>query len=482
MKKIILILVCLTLILSVCFAFSACNGETVAPLDFSRFRTDEFKNYTDMYLNENMSSLTVEGKKQGLFLVTGYDGGTVDYKGRPVPDEVSVNDAEAVASNFDPDKPTIVIIHGVQPSEGRYSNAYFWGDNHMGYDVELSELFYDPSQNFENRGWNVLYFHYEQFVEAEGNGKDADLMGNAVIEVNKAIWTMGENGIGSRIIEVDENNQGTWSQEAAFDGSICEYFAAEYLRFMNNVTTAFEDYLTQRDEIRFVCHSMGGVTTVSSVTLLTAMAEAGEIDKAYLPDRLALIDPYVGIYGDQTLKIAWSGKSIENFRETYLLGIQYYKKISGGVVEFYVNSEVGVVPYMVIGSEGSLEKELMTECAYSVVIPQYRNVSIVFSGGHNAMREWYFYSYTTQPVRLYNEEDAQLVNREYVLREGAIPIGYSPSASLSTEDLKKIVGQPVIQKVDTSSGKDIGVLPYITYPTGLTVTEHIFVPYNKYAI
>ena len=101
-------------------------------------------------------------------------------------------------------------------------------------------------------------------------------------------------------------------------------------------------------EIRFVCDSMGGVTTVSSVTLLTAMAEAGEIDKAYLPDRLALIDPYVGIYGDQTLKIAWSGKSIENFRESYLLGIQYYKKISGGVVEFYVNSEVGVVPYMVI--------------------------------------------------------------------------------------------------------------------------------------
>ena len=85
MKKVSLILVCLTLILSVCFALVACNGETVAPLDFSRFRTDEFKNYTDMYLNENMSSLTVEGKEQGLFLVTGYDSGTVDYKGRPVP-------------------------------------------------------------------------------------------------------------------------------------------------------------------------------------------------------------------------------------------------------------------------------------------------------------------------------------------------------------------------------------------------------------
>ena len=243
MKKIILILVSLTLMLSVCFALVACNGETSAPLDFSRFRTDEFKDYKNMYLNENMPTLTEEGKEQGLFLVTGYDSGVTDYKGRPVPDEVSVNDAEAVAANFDPDKPTIVIIHGVQPSEGRYSNAYFWGDNHMGYDVELSELFYDGSQNFENRGWNVLYFHYEQFVEAEGNGKDADLMGNAVIEVNKAIWTMGENGIGSRIIEVDENNQGSWSQKAAFDGSICEYFAAEYLRFMNNIYDEYGNYL-----------------------------------------------------------------------------------------------------------------------------------------------------------------------------------------------------------------------------------------------
>lgn len=118
--------------LSVCFALVACNGETSAPLDFSRFRTDEFKDYENMYLNENMPTLTEEGKEQGLFLVTGYDSGVTDYKGRPVPDEVSVNDAEAVASNFDPDKPTIVIIHGVQPSEGRYSNAYFWGDNPYG--------------------------------------------------------------------------------------------------------------------------------------------------------------------------------------------------------------------------------------------------------------------------------------------------------------------------------------------------------------
>ena len=127
----------------------------------------------------------------------------------------------------------------------------------------------------------------------------------------------------------------------------------------------------------------------------------------------------------------------------------------------------------------------MTECAYSVVIPQYRNVSIVFSGGHNAMREWYFYSYTVQPIRLYSEDDAVLVNREYVLKDGATPIGYSPSASLSTEDLKKIVARPVIQKVDTSSGKDIGVLPYKTYKDSQgnvvkVVTKHIFVPYNKY--
>ena len=479
MKKSLSFILIVTIFVACLLCLTAC-GEDKPRDPFGAFKTDSFKDYASLDLNyDDFPTLNADARWQGLYFVKGYQAATEAHKlafnnpegiARQVPIEVPAEgDAFLEGENaFDPSKPIIIIIHGVQMGDGRQSNAYYWIDNGLEDDEsdvggDLSTFFYDAEKNIENKAWNVFYFHYEQFADAEGTGKDTAKMAAAVSKIVASCWTMGEDGKGAKIIEadyVDDSNpgDGKWSEEAAFNGSICEFFVAEYTRMMNSVTAKYSDYAENHDEIRFVAHSMGGVMTTSSVTLLTALADAGEMDVRLLPDRIALLDPYVGDYGNTNLKVAWSGKSIENFRTAYLNGLKYYKSIKGGVVEFYVNSTYGFVPYTAGDSDNPLryEKELKEVCAYTVLYPYFRNVdpaTAAIGTGHNSIREWYFYSYTCKPINVYDESDVSLFNKKYRINDGAVALNYCASASLPTEELKKIVGKPSLQLAKQPSSK-----------------------------
>ncbi|MGN0796271.1 MAG: hypothetical protein ACI4MT_04900 [Christensenellales bacterium] len=501
MKRYLNLVLIAAILISAVACLAACNsGETD---EFALFKTDNFKDYATLDLNyEDFPTLDDEARWQGLYFVKGYKTATEAYKlaytsdgvPREVPIEVAAEGDEFLEGEnaFDPTKPSIIIIHGVQMGDGRQSNAYYWIENGIEDDYsdvggDLSKFFYYAENNVYDKAWNVFYFHYEQFADAEGDGKDTAKMAAAVSKIVASCWTMSEDGKGSKIIEadyVDKSNpgDGKWSEEAAFNGSICEFFVAEYTRMMNSVTAKYPDYAANHEEIRFVAHSMGGVVTTSSVTLLTALADAGEMDVNLLPDRIALLDPYVGDYGNTDLNISWSGKPILNTRTAYVKGLKYYKKVKGGVVEFYVNSTNGFVPYTAGDNVNSLryEKELQEICAYTVLYPYYRNVdpkTAAIGTGHNAIREWYFYSYTCNPISVYNKSDITLSGNILKINDGAKALNYCASAALPTAELKKIVGKPSIQlaKQPRNAAEYLAVVCAVE-----SRQLHAFIPFDQF--
>lgn len=502
MKKFLSIFLVLAVLVACVVVCTACGKDNDND-EFAIFKTNNFKDYATLDLNyDDFPTLNAEARWQGLYFVKGYQKATDAHKlalnnstgeRRQVPIEIPA-EGEEFANAFDPEKPSLIIIHGVQMGDGRQSNAYYWIDNgttDTDIGKDLSTFFYYADKNADKKAWNVFYFHYEQFCDAEGSGKDVANMAAAVSKIVQACWTMGEDNKGSKIIEADyidnaNPGDGKWSEKAAFNGAICEFFAAEYTRMINSVVNKYPDFKTNHEEIRIAAHSMGGVMTTSSITLLTALADANKIDAKLLPNRLALLDPYVGDYADSDLTVAWSGKKIGNFRTAYIKGLKYYKKVTGGIIEFYVNSTFGIVPYTAGAHDNPLryEKELKEICAYSVLLPYYKNVdnsTAQISAGHNAIREWYFYSYTVSPIYVYSESDVELKYSSYVLKKNAEPLRYSASASLPTSELKRIVGKPSIQKLKTPSSSSY-ISPVCRKTTiidgvATTMQTHIFVPY-----
>lgn len=506
MKKFLSIFLVLAVLVACVVVCTACGKDNEYD-EFAIFKTNNFKDYATLDLNyDDFPTLNAEARWQGLYFVKGYQKATDAHKlalnnstgeRRQVPIEIPA-EGEEFANAFDPEKPSLIIIHGVQMGDGRQSNAYYWVDNGTSSEQtevgdDLSTFFYYADKNVDNKAWNVFYFHYEQFCDAEGSGKEVANMAAAVSKIVQACWTMGEDSKGSKIIEADyidnaNPGDGKWSEKAAFNGAICEFFAAEYTRMINSVVNKYPDFKTNHEEIRIAAHSMGGVMTTSSITLLTALADANKIDAKLLPNRLALLDPYVGDYADSDLTVAWSGKKIGNFRTAYIKGLKYYKKVTGGVVEFYVNSTMGFVPYTAGAHDNPLryEKELKEICAYTVLYPYYRNVDIgtaQMGAGHNAIREWYFYSYTVSPISVYAESDVSLVNRRWQINANATALNYCASASLPTSELKKIVGKPSIQKVKIPSSVSECISPVCRIKVirdGVETSKqtHVFIPFN----
>ena len=384
--------------------------KNVYKVGYENLEADDYQNYAEtVFLNTKKYP---ELERQGLRIVTGYD--VDDYANA---NEATLDTVEAALNYFNPNKGILVIINGLQIGIGYQHNANMQSDSRLkeldrhpeAEDIEYftkdpnSIQTYDLGKYWMDNGYNVFYFHWEMFADHPNAVEAPDA-------INDRIWTR-DTGVQARYYR-DGKSLLTEPNQAILGGSVAELFAAQYARMANAVKQAYPNYAAT--DVRFAGHSMGGVLTVASSALVQLIADDGQLDQTFVPNRLALMDSYLGIGMLSDLTISWSGKpyAVGEGRDStcnYLAALNMLVNKYGVAAEFCCN-EGFLVPFMnmvgltdlsydeeyceFVGKNKSEFANAVNELAPIIVISPY--FSAVSGGvaaeGHNPIREWYLSS------------------------------------------------------------------------------------------
>ncbi|MGI6702166.1 MAG: hypothetical protein ACOX3U_06915 [Christensenellales bacterium] len=320
-------------------------------------------------------------------------------------------DSEEGAALIDPDKPTIINVHGML-ADGYYSKESY-NINHrivnpadFGLDTDRVNACY----LWLNEGYNVGNFHYNKFAT------------EVPTMIEAKIWAIdgkeGDTPVGVRYKKTD----GKFSAPDVTAYSLAEHFAAEYIRAMN----LLPDEMGNK-EIRIAAHSMGGMLSGPALFLLTELSKAGQIAKSKLPVRYAMMDAYFSTYnenvywGPSDITIRWSGKPLIDNNTAFTL-LECLKALDkeGIALEYYTYDSSTLYQAM-----KHMENEISEITAFAIINPRlnYKGYNML-SQGHNAVREWYLCSILSEPVINTSEPDA-----------------FAPSAALPTAYLKTLIGK-----------------------------------------
>lgn len=393
---------------------SACHPSHGNRL-YERFEADSYRDYaSEVKLNVDKYP---ELARQGLRLITGYGNGSYGYA-----DEADPSDEDVIRASFDPAKGILVIINGLQLKVGRDHNVNMQAESRVkeleifDVDNEIEYFTSDPNNNqsydlgkyWRDNGYNVFYFHWEMFADYYGDGSGADTT-NAPFEIQERVWTT-DNGVQAAYMR-DGQAHSTEPGEAV-NGSVAELFAADYLRMANAVKAVYPDYGKAKHDVRIAGHSMGGVLTVGAGLLLNLIAEKGGLEQGFVPNRLALMDSYLGDSSKSDYTISWSGKKYivaknGNGLCNYIAALDMLVNKFGVAAEFVCN-EGFTVPFLSVpgfpysetyfdedaqafaGANGVQANLILQLCPIVLVRPYFASVkgTIAFNG-HNSVREWY---------------------------------------------------------------------------------------------
>ncbi len=158
-------------------------------------------------------------------------------------------------SYYDPQKPTLIYVHGWQP--GQVATKLYESPlrDVLGEQRDLAEPWID-------KGWNVGFFLWTQFAD------DTLLLAEQKIWDSSAMTWINSNG-----------------QRTAFEGklSASDWLYQDYVQAMQ--------YQSQ-SEIRIAGHSLGSQMASILAKRLTESVKAGRVSRNLLPQRLVLLDPF----------------------------------------------------------------------------------------------------------------------------------------------------------------------------------------------
>lgn len=471
----------------------ACAPVEDLPAPDNRYKLQE-----ELVLTNDLDYTTVELNveeypilsDQGLFLVTGYDKN--DYN---VALQVPADDEDSIRNHFDPSKPSIIIIHGLQMGVGRYGQVTMSAENREAevgsqiYNkyVDGGEIDYLKDEKFDkihdltkywydggNGGqpYNVFFFHYERFLDC-GPSQAVD-----------KIWSRGSKMEAMYIDSVTGDLVNTEPHESINGYSVAELYAGEYLRAFGHIDSIFPEYKNSGNRIYTAAHSMGGVLNVAGNVLLKQLSEKGEIDETLTPSRLIQMDSYISVQTDDSNKtIAWSSKGYAYLKdadgiedldtpsavENYLCAIEGLALRYNVAIDYYINNG-WVVPFLSMTKfdreEGKWVKAGPIDMSVSanrvlavttmvIIKPYFAGISSgIYNAGHNPVREWilssYLYdaptvtdnglTYTVPTARMSNEEVIalrgtlfEMCNRD---RSGVPAEGIDINASYKTETVR----------------------------------------------
>lgn len=480
-RKILCIICCLALVLSFVVGLVACNKkqEPEQGYDYFASLTPERKAAVEKALMANSYqnyaqtcelNLTKypELSGMGLKLVTGYGTDETNLSGNNWSQvhDVDSDNVTALQQYFNPSKPTVILIHGVQFNEGRYFHVTLQSDcrpDEISAGIDPNPVAYfsehvgtytgviDLTKYYRDLGYNALYFHYEGFADPIYSDDFSQSM-NAVSQVTNVIWC--KDNCTATFIDDDTGVAVASDPEDTFTNgkfSVAEFYVAEYVRWINAVKKAFPetDYAATNPGITTAAHSMGGVVNVASNFLLSQVAEAGQLDLRLIPNRMMQMDPYVG--STEAKNIAWTGEKYLSDVEcdTYATALEILvHNYDIGCV--YVCNNGFAVPCMMVFALWDEEKQAFTnvqgeiETNYSsfshainrildvapfvVLQACYPHCTDGIQAGtacHNAIREWVL------STILYNAPTTKDANgQEFIV----------PTMKMSAKDIKALRG------------------------------------------
>lgn len=312
------------------------------------------------------------------------------------------------AALVDPNKPTILNIHGMLV-EGYYTEEMYWAPEKNAPESELYGYEY-PVQYFKfwaDKGYNVGMYSYQKFA-----AEDTDYH-----MIEEKMWAIdGPTGI--RYRKPDR----TFDEDVS-NFTLTEHFAADYIRAMQMLPENFGD-----KEIRFTAHSMGGQMVNGGTFLLTELADVGQLNPNQLPDRIVQEDTFYGVaipYGKNykfvgytDLTIRWSGKELP--RSTGFASVECLKDLTAnGIVTEFVTYNASALKAFYHPEILSIIKE---NTVYYAMSPMF---TPDVGAQHNGVRDYY------QASILRDYEGGNLTAEE--------KIAYA--ASLPTEELRQLIGR-----------------------------------------
>jgi hypothetical protein len=301
------------------------------------------------------------------------------------------SDTRAGADIVDPDKPTIIFVHGML-TDGYYSQEKFFlnigatDPSEFGLETERVSLI----QLWLLEGWNVGVYHYNRFASE-----------SAPTPIESKIWsTEGPEGVRIR----HEDN--TVSHVTEY--TVAEHFVADYLRAMNLLPDTMGD-----QEIRISAHSMGGELMAAGLFLLTELASVGQLDYNKLPNRYSMLDTYfcvnmkigdeVVYMGPKDIKIRWTGKGLYRNNTGYTI-MECLKDLeaNGIAMDYYTHKE----SFLLVGMPEDILASLKSLSTFALINPNYASYGKgfnVITSGHNGIRDWYYCSIRGNMVK-YDDE------------------------------------------------------------------------------
>ena len=362
----------------------------------------DYKN--EVFYDENEHPALAD---QGLFWIK-WD----EEKGRPI--EVPA-DSEEGAALVDPNKPTLINIHGMLVDGATNREDFF-----LNPDIDVPSEFdveYDRTNMLYlwiRAGYNVANFQYHRFA--------TDMSPPAI---EGKIW-LSDSSTATYEGQYYQDHNKNWIENAS-EYTVSEHFVGEYLRAMSYLPDTMGD-----QEIHVVAHSMGGEVAASGLFLLTEMAAIGRLDPNQLPNRYTLMDTYFSMnipFNDGTHyyvgpkgHIRWSGKELCRQNTAYAtISCLEELEANGIVMEYYYNDQ----SFLNLAMSKEIKNRLLKIAAYVEIKPDWSSYSSNYaelSNGHNGVREWYLCSKFGTPA---------------VDTKG----NTAPSAGITTERLKELKGK-----------------------------------------
>lgn len=243
-KKIAAFLVFIFVLCVMCATLVACKDED----------TDAYVKLSDIKFPEKLDT----DKLFGLFFIN--------------PDGTVTNSTEDLNKvNYDPKKPLVIFVHGMQQGYGYYR--------------------YDGFAN--KKGVLEAGYNYGVFIWSQPSDTDSFVP----TEASGKIW-----GRAGTFTYADENGKRVKEETDTIPLSIAECFLSYYMTFMERAGFFGR-------EIIFTGHSLGANTMSAISNLMITKAKQKKLDKQYLPDRIVLFDAYWECLQDDSY-VDWLGETV----------------------------------------------------------------------------------------------------------------------------------------------------------------------------
>jgi hypothetical protein len=248
-------------------------------------------------------------------------------------------------SFFDPSRPTLIFFHGWQPTTVQH-------DYRLSFDYHLNDPEFCPrsipsSPNFwVTEGWNIGIFYWDQFAD------------EPLPEYAEAkIWS-ADGYVGMRYMTASGDFETAGVQPGS---SVTDLFVNTF----QSLSETSNGVAPQ--EMRFAGASLGAQLSVHSAAVLRRLADSGSISSAWLPTRIALLDPFfserIPVLNPQSYVAA--GKSTAALVELEVAALRE----SGVIFELHRSSPLSDLP----APFGDRDEGLKKHAVYVHRYPNYCN-------------------------------------------------------------------------------------------------------------